>query len=202
MVGQMNTSTRRRMIVPLIAAALALALIAGGALWFAGRGEPGPLAGSGIGGPFTLINQDGHRVSDHDFAGRYRLMYFGYTFCPDICPTDLARNTAALRLLGDRAARVRPIFITIDPERDTPAILKQYVSNFPGLTGLTGVPAEVRAVGARWKVYATRRGTGDGYLMDHTALTYLMGPKGEPIAFFTSDQPPAQVSSDLRRYVR
>ena len=185
MVGQMNTA-RRSVTAPLIAAALALALIAGGALWLrAGRGaEPGPLAGSGIGGPFTLIDQDGHRVSDRDFAGRYRLIYFGYTFCPDVCPTDLARNAAALRLLGDRAARVRPIFITIDPERDTPALLKQYVSNFPGLTGLTGAPADVRGTAAKWKVYAARRGTGDG-LSDGSHRAHLPdGPRGRADRLF------------------
>lgn len=210
MVGQKNTGARRSLSAPLIAAALALLVIAGGALWFAdGRAAPGawPLAGSGIGGPFALVDQDGRPRTDRDFAGAYRLIYFGYTFCPDVCPTDLARNARALAALGpDLAARVQPIFITIDPERDTPAVLKPYVANFPPrLIGLTGSPDAVRRASAAWKVYAVKRGAGAGaagYMMDHTALTYLMGPDGAPIAFFTSDQSPAQVATELARYVR
>jgi len=206
----MNTGARRSRSAPLIAAALALFVIAGGALWLAhGRAAPGagPLAGSGIGGPFALVDQDGRARTGRDFAGTYRLIYFGYTFCPDVCPTDLARNARALAALGpDLAARVQPIFITIDPERDTPAVLKAYVSNFPPrLIGLTGSPDAVRRAATAWKVYAVRRteeAGAAGYLMDHTALTYLMGPDGAPIAFYTSDQSPAQVATELTRYVR
>ena len=210
MVGQMNTGARSRFPAPLIAAALALLVIAGGALWLSrGRAAPdaGPLAGSGIGGPFTLIDQDGRARTDRDFAGRYRLIYFGYTFCPDVCPTDLARNARALAALAPEVAgRVQPIFMTIDPERDTPVVLKPYVANFPPrLIGLTGSPDAVRRAAAAWKVYAVKRTEGAGaagYLVDHTAITYLMGPQGEPIAFFDSAQSPAQVADGLARYVR
>jgi protein SCO1/2 len=207
MVGQMNTGRGR--FAPLVAAVLALALIAGGWWWLARSrsraADAPPLAGSGIGGPFTLIDQDGKRVSDRDFAGRYRLIYFGYTFCPDVCPTDLARNAKALVAAGDVAGNVQPIFITVDPERDTPAVLKQYVANFPPrLIGLTGNLDAVRRVAAEYKVFAEKQPTAGaaGYLMSHTDITYLMGPRGEPIAFFPGSDTPAVVATALRRYVR
>lgn len=202
----MNTGVRR--LAPLIAAALALAVIAGGWLWLArGRdaADAGPLAGSGIGGPFALVDQEGRRVSDRDFAGRYRLIYFGYTFCPDVCPTDLARNARALKLAGDVADKVQPIFITVDPVRDTPAVLRQYVANFPPrLIGLTGSAAAVAQVAGEYKVYAARQDTpgASGYLMSHTDLSYLMGPQGAPIAFFTGADSAAKVADELKRYVR
>ena len=115
-----------------------------------------PLAGASIGGPFTLVNQDGRQVSDRDFAGRYRLMYFGYTYCPDVCPVDLQKlmsGYAQLEKADPKAAeKVAPIFVSVDPERDKPPVLKQYVSAFhPKLTGLTGSPAEIAKVA---KAYA------------------------------------------------
>jgi len=168
----------------------------------------GPLSGSGIGGPFALVDQDGHAVTDRSFVGRYRLMYFGYTFCPDVCPTDLARNAAALRAFtavdADRAARVQPIFVTVDPARDTPATLRTYVANFPPrLIGLTGSPAAVASAGKAYKVFATKQDTpgAAGYLMSHTDITYLMGPNGDPMAFFASSDTAAKVAVDLERYV-
>lgn len=206
MVGQMNTGGRR--FAPLIAAALALVLIAGGWWWLARSrtSDAPPLAGSGIGGPFALIDQNGKPVSDRDFTGRYRLIYFGYTFCPDVCPTDLARNARAVRALPPEvAARVQPIFITIDPARDTPGVLKEYVANFPPrLIGLTGSRAAIDRAAAAFKVYAAKQPTpgAAGYLMGHTDLTYLMGPDGAAIAFFTGQDTPASVAAEIERYVR
>ena len=197
---------------PSVAVLLALVLVAGGAVWLVRRApqvSAGPLAGSGIGGPFALVDQDGRAVTDRSFAGRYRLIYFGYTFCPDVCPTDLARNAAALKAFAasdpGRAARVQPIFITVDPARDTPAILKTYVANFPPrLIGLTGTQSQVTQAAGAYKVYASRQDTPGqaGYLMSHTDITYLMGPNGDPIAFFTGADTPAKVAADLARYVR
>lgn len=173
---------------------LALAVAAAAALgWMrfaAPAGPPGNLAGASLGGPFSLIDQDGRTVRDSDFAGRYRLIYFGYGFCPDVCPTDLAligRGLAAFEA-GDaaRGARVAPIFITIDPGRDTPAVLKPFVAAFhPRLIGLTGTPAQIAAVSRAYGVYARRMETSDpeNYLMDHSAMVYLYGPDGRPIAF-------------------
>lgn len=151
---------------------------------------PGNLAGASLGGPFTLIDQNGQTVREADFAGRYRLIYFGYGFCPDVCPTDLALLGRGLQAFeaadAARAAKVAPIFITIDPQRDTPAAMKPFVAAFHSrLVGLTGTPAQIAAVTKAYGVYAKRMETGDpeNYLMDHSAMVYLFGPDGRPIAF-------------------
>lgn len=150
----------------------------------------GNLAGASLGGPFTLTDQNGNSVREADFAGRYRLIYFGYGFCPDVCPTDLALLGRGLKAFeaadATRAARVAPIFITIDPQRDTPATLKPFVAAFhPRLVGLTGTPDQIAAVAKAYGVYARRMDTGDpeNYLMDHSAMVYLYGPDGKPIGF-------------------
>ncbi|EAT09466.1 SCO family protein [Sphingobium sp. 10 DY56-G10] len=169
----------------------------------------GALEGAAVGGPFRLIDQDGRVVTSDSFRGRYRLMYFGFTYCPDICPTDVQKMSQALRLFEQRdparAARIQPIMVTIDPERDTPKILKQFVSNFhPRLIGLTGPPAAITDTLRRFGVYASRQQVGgaSSYLMDHSALMYLMGPKGDPITFFARDATPDQIASELDTYVR
>lgn len=157
-------------------------------------GPQGNLVGASLGGPFILINQDGRTVREADFAGRYRLIYFGYGFCPDVCPTDLALIGRALTRFeaadAARGARVAPIFITIDPQRDTPAALKPFVAAFhPRLVGLTGSSEQIAAVAKAYGVYARRMDTGDpeNYLMDHSAMVYLYGPDGRPIAFLPHD---------------
>ena len=204
---------RRTAFRLVLASLLLLALLSAAVLWFGRRGSGpqtiGPLAGASIGGPFALTDQDGRPVTDRNFAGRYRLMYFGYTFCPDVCPTDLARNAAALKAFAaadpKRAADVQPIFVTVDPARDTPPVLKEYVANFPPrLIGLTGSPRAIADVSAEYRVYAAKQQApgASGYLMSHSDITYLMGPNGEPIAFFTSTDTPAKVAADLARYVR
>ena len=131
--------------------------------------------------PFSLIDHDGRAVTDADFRGRYLLLFFGYTACPDICPTDLAVIAATLDRLGEAAAAVQPLFVTIDPERDTPSVLAAYVANFhPRLIGLTGTPEAVAAIAARYGVGVQRSGAAAGgdYLLDHTGATYLIGPDG------------------------
>jgi protein SCO1 len=167
------------------------------------------LAGARIGGPFTLTDQDGKTVRDSDFAGKYRLIYFGYTYCPDVCPTDLQRTTQALALLDKSdpraSAKIVPIFVSVDPERDTPARLKEFVGNFrPGLVGLTGSPAAIAAVAKQYAVSYSKQpaGPGGGYLVDHMAITYLMAPDGSPITFFTHDMAPDAVAAELRKWVR
>lgn len=168
-----------------------------------------PLAGAAIGGPFTLVDQDGRTVSDRDFAGRYMLVYFGYTFCPDVCPLDVQKMATALRAFEKRdparAAKVVPIFITVDPERDTPAVLKAFVSAFhPRLIGLTGSVAQIDAAKVAYRVYAKKAGAPGAadYLVDHTAMTYLMGPDGKPISFADHGVTADQVAADLDKYVR
>ncbi len=170
--------------------AVALAALLGWMRYATPAAPQGNLAGASLGGPFTLVDQDGKTVREADFAGRYRLIYFGYGFCPDVCPTDLALIGRALKAfeVSDpaRAAKVVPLFITIDPGRDTPAVLKPFVAAFhPRLIGLTGTPAQISAVARAYGVYAKRMETGDpgNYLMDHSAMVYLYGRDGRPIAF-------------------
>jgi protein SCO1/2 len=156
----------------------------------------GSLSGAAIGGPFVLTDQDGKKRSWSDFNGHYRLIYFGYSYCPDVCPIDLQRIAQGLRLFEkqspDRAAKIQPIFVSVDPERDTPAVLKNYVSAFhPRLIGLTGTPEEIAAVAKRFVVVYSREkaaGTTD-YLVSHSRTPYLFGPKGEPIALVPVDDP-------------
>jgi protein SCO1/2 len=135
-----------------------------------------------IGGPFTLVDQDGKTRTDADYRGRHMLIYFGYTYCPDVCPTALSDMGLALDALGDDADKVVPMLITVDPERDTPERLKDYVSNFhPGMVGLTGDDAAVTAAAKAYRVYFAKSNAESApgeYLMDHTSIIYLMGPDG------------------------
>lgn len=193
---------------------LGLVVVMAGVLgWMRFAAPPVPqgnLTGASLGGPFALINQDGAVVREAQFAGRWRLIYFGYGFCPDICPTDLATMARGLQAFEQqdaaRAARVAPIFITIDPQRDTPAALKPFVAAFhPRLVGLTGTAAQIDAVTKAYGVYARRMETGDpeAYLMDHSAMVYLFGPDGKPIAFLPHQGLTAQqVTQMLGDHVR
>lgn len=170
-----------------------------------------PLAGARMGGPFTLTGENGTTVSDTDFPGQYRLMYFGYTFCPDVCPVDLARTAAALRELETsdpaKASKIQPIFVTVDPERDTPAVLKQYTDLFhPRLLGLTGSPKAIKGMEKEYAVFASREeqpGASE-YLMNHTNMVVLYGPKGEPIVALPGgpEATPDQQAAVLADWVR
>ena len=186
----------------LVAVALLLSACGSGA-------EQPPLAGARIGGPFALTNQDGRQVSDRDFAGRYRLMYFGYPYCPDVCPVDLQKLAAGYARLEktdpDVAARIAPIFVSIDPERDTPSVLKQYVSAFhPKLTGLTGTPEQIASTAKTFAIiYSKEQQPGaTGYLMNHSRLAYLFDPDGKPIALISHDGAPDAIAAELKRWVK
>lgn len=155
-----------------------------------------------IGGPFSLVDQDGKRVTEKDFAGKYLLVYFGYVFCPDVCPSSLYTMGEALDRLGDKAKRIQPILITVDPGRDTPEVMRQYVGNFrPGLIGLTGSAAEVAAAARAYRVYyakaATEDADPDNYLMDHSAFVYLMAPDGTYITHFSHSTTPDDMAARL-----
>jgi protein SCO1 len=156
-----------------------------------------------VGGPFTLQNGDGQQVTDRDFRGKYMLVYFGYTFCPDVCPTTLSEVADAMDKLGAKADRVQPIFITVDPKRDTPEVVKQYVAAFsPRLVGLTGTPDQVAGVAKEYRVYFAEHRTGPGpndYAMDHSSVLYLMGPDGRFVAPIRPDEDGAQMATDLNR---
>lgn len=174
-------------------------------------GDPveAPLAGAEIGGSFTLTNQDGGKSSDTDFAGKYRIIYFGFTYCPDVCPIDLANLMNGLTLAEkenpELAKKIQPIFISIDPERDGPEQLKQYVDNFhPRLIGLTGTVDEIAAVAKKYLIiYNKRESPGfSEYLIDHSRQGYLFGPDGEPIALLPFDGTPQQVADEIKRWMR
>jgi protein SCO1/2 len=154
-----------------------------------------------VGGPFTLTDHTGRRVTDQDFRGKFMLVFFGFTNCPDVCPTALQVMAAALDKLGPGAERVTPVLITIDPERDTPAQLAMYVSSFhPRLVGLTGSPAEIDAVAKAYRVYVKKvpdpKSTA-GYTMDHSSIIYVMGPDGAYRAHFTHATTPNAMADRL-----
>lgn len=142
-----------------------------------------------VGGPFSLVDHKGNRVTDKDFRGRYMLVLFGFTYCPDVCPSGLQVMAAALDKLGRKGEQVTPMFVSVDPERDTPAQLAQYVASFhPRLIGLTGSAEEVAAVAKAYRVYFKKvrdEKSTAAYTVDHTALIYLMGPDGAYVAHFT-----------------
>lgn len=185
-------------------------LLAAGLGWMRFTAPPaGNMTGSSLGGAFTLIDQDGQAVTDADFKGKYRLMYFGYTFCPDVCPTDVALLAKGLKAYEaaqpDRAARVQPIFVTVDPERDDPKSLKAFVGAFhPRLIGLTGSTEQIDAIRKAYGIYAKKVVTSDpeNYLVDHFAVIYLFGPEGAPIAFLPHGSTAADVTAMLQTYVR
>ncbi|HXQ67700.1 MAG TPA: SCO family protein [Alphaproteobacteria bacterium] len=199
--------TRITLVLALVLAAVALGLTL--RLFVLDRyGTPAPGSGAAtlVGGPFTLIDQDGNTRTDGDFRGKFMLVYFGYSYCPDLCPTELQAISDALEALGDKARTVQPIFITIDPERDTADTMKQYVSHFsPRLIGLTGTPEQVAAVAKAYRVYYAKvpaKGGGkDDYLMDHSGLVYLIGPDGRYLTHFTPQTPAAQMAKAIGRFL-
>ena len=170
--------------------------------------EP-PLAGARIGGNFTLTNQDGGKTSESEFKGQYRIIYFGYSYCPDVCPIDLANIMLGLKQAEKEnpalSKKIQPIFISVDPERDTPAVLKQYVSAFhPRLIGLTGTAEEIAAVAEKYLIiYDIRKDESSSeYLVDHSRQAYLFGPDGAPLALLPFDGTPQDVAAEINRWVR
>lgn len=175
----------------------------------AGSAVKPPLAGARIGGPFSLIDQQGRPVTDADFRGSYRIVYFGYSYCPDVCPVDVQNLAAALRLLEKSdpalAGRIVPIFITVDPERDTPAVLKQFVGAFhPRMVGLTGTPAQIASVAQEYAIFYRKQPPrpDGGYIVDHSRQAYLFGPDGAPLALLPQDHPPAEIAAEIKRWAR
>lgn len=190
----------------------AVSILIAGALALGGCQRPVeeyPLAGAQIGGPFVLTGEDGKKVDSRRFDGRYRMIYFGYTFCPDFCPADMGRLMRGYRDFARsdpaRGARVVPIFITVDPVRDTPAVLKEWTDSFdPRLIGLTGTPAEASAVEKAYAVIARAGAVGGSgsYLVDHSRFAILFGPRGEPITLLPHDGEATVIAAELDRWVR
>jgi protein SCO1/2 len=159
-----------------------------------------------IGGPFTLTTPDGATVTDQTYRGKWLLVYFGYTFCPNTCPTTLLEIAAALEKLGPDAAKVQPIFITIDPKRDTPDVMAKYTQSFDSrIVGLTGTPAQIAAVvheyGAYYVAHKSDEGAND-YLIDHSTYLYIIDPRGQFVQAFDADTPADRVADDLLRLMK
>jgi protein SCO1/2 len=194
--------SRRTLIFAVTVLLIALATAAA-ALVFMPRMGPQVSGTPLIGGPFTLTDQNGKRVTEKTYAGKYLLIFFGYTYCPDVCPSELQVMSAALDQLGSDAEKIQPLFITIDPARDNPQVVKEYVSNFnPRLVGLTGSEQDVADVAAKYRVYyAKAPGTNSGtdYLMDHSAIVYLMRPDGTFLKHFTYGTDPKALADAIRK---
>jgi len=196
----------RRAVLMFAAAILLIAAGLAGYAWMnrhvAGAGGTGVAL---VGGPFTLTDQDGRTVSEKDFLGRHMLVFFGYTYCPDICPTELQVMTAALDAMGPEGEKIQPVFVSVDPERDTPEVLRSYVENFgPRLIGLTGTPEEIAATAKAYRVYYAKAGgetSPDAYLVDHSSIIYLMGPDGRFVKHFPYTTDVARLTAELKEAV-
>jgi protein SCO1 len=196
----MNSAARPLVIATAFAASLIVGLLV--MFWMMG-GVSKVAQPAAIGGPFQLTDQHGKAVTDKSLKGKPTLIFFGYTHCPDVCPTSLFEISEVLRAMGRDADKVNAIFISVDPERDTPAAMKDYLSSFdPHLEGLSGDPAETAKVITSYRVYAKKVPTKDGdYTMDHTALIYLMDRDGRFVSPFNMKRTPEEAAADLKRYL-
>jgi protein SCO1/2 len=164
---------------------------------------PAPIAASAVGGPFKLIDQNNKPITEQDFKGQPFLVFFGFTHCPDVCPTTLFEVSEIFRALGPDAKNLRAMFVTVDPERDTPAVMKDYLSSFdPRIVGVTGDVDAITAAEKAYRVYAKKVPTdGGGYTMDHTAIVYLMSKDGRFVAPFNMKRRPEEAAAELKRYL-
>lgn len=209
----MNTPAKPALRIKRFLAAATLALSPGiaaceGPTEGSAASEP-PLAGADIGGEFELTSSKGETVRWGDFDGKYRIVYFGYAYCPDVCPTDVQRMSQGLKQFAranpDLAKNIQPIFISIDPERDTPEVIEQFTNAFSGeLIGLTGTQEQIDDAVAAFGVYAARGDDLDNgqYLMNHSNITFLFGRKGEPIATLPTDEGADAVETEIAKWVR
>jgi len=197
----MSRSVRVLILIATFAAALAVSFAT--ILWLFPADRAPVAQASAVGGPFRLVDQDGAVVTDQDLKGKPFLVFFGFTHCPDICPATLFEVSEVLRALGGDADKTRALFVTVDPERDTPEKMKDYLQSFdPHLRGLTGDMAAVEQMAKAYRVYYKKVPLdGEDYTMDHTALVYLMDKEGRFVAPFNVKRPPEQAAADLRRYL-
>ena len=196
----MDRATRPLVIIGAFAASLAVGLLL--MMWAMG-GLKSVVAPAAIGGPFQLTDQAGQSVTDQNLKGRPTLIFFGFTHCPDVCPTSLFEISEVLRAMGKDADKVNAWFVSVDPERDTTAAMKDYLSSFdPHLKGLTGNPEAVAKVLSAYRVFSRKVPLKDGdYTMDHTALIYLMDKDGRFVAPFNLKRSPEDAATDLKRYL-
>ncbi|HEX8417759.1 MAG TPA: SCO family protein [Methylobacterium sp.] len=190
----------RRLILPLAVFVVGLVALVVAAVVTLVPGGSG-IAPSGVGGPFSLVNQDGKRVTERDFAGAPHLVFFGFTHCPDICPTTLQQITDVLQALGPKGRDVRALFIAVDAERDTPAALKTYLASFdPRIVGLTGSADEIAAAVKGYRAYVRKvPGKGADYTMEHTAIVYIMDARNRFINALNLMRPPEQSAAELAK---
>jgi len=195
------SAAQRGLLIFLVGLGVVLGVFVAGHWW---SGEPQNFISAAIGGPFALTDQNGVVRHDSDFRGKLMLIYFGYTYCPDACPAALTVMTSALDELGDAAKDVQPIFITVDPERDTVAQMKSYASNFhPRLLALTGSVEETNAAARAYRIYFEKvkpQGGGD-YLVDHSSLTFLMGRDGKFLTYFGPEVTADQMAAVIKKYL-
>jgi len=192
------SAARNRLIL------LPMAMAVGVALAGCGRSsESGAVSSSGealVGGPFQLVDQNGKPTDQTVLKGKWSAVFFGYTYCPDVCPTTMQALAGAEAKLGDKAKNLQVVFISVDPQRDTPAQLKTYLSipAFPKNTiGLTGTPAQVAAAAKAYRVYFQKQGEGEGYTMAHSSIVYLMDPAGKFVTALTESQTPSEVATQI-----
>jgi protein SCO1/2 len=192
----------RRAILPLLAFSLGLVGISAAA-FIALKPESAPIGAPSVGGPFTLVDQDGRTVTEKDFAGATHLVFFGFTHCPDVCPTTLQQISDVLAALGPKGKAMKVAFVTVDPERDDPASLKTYLSSFdPRITGLTGTPEQITAVEKAYRAYARKVPDKNGeYVMEHTALVYVMDAKNHFLGALDISRPPEQTAAELAKRI-
>jgi protein SCO1 len=187
----------RRLIVPLVAFVIGLGVLS--AALVLTLSPPRPTSTSAVGGPFALVDHHGRTVTEKDFAGKPHLVFFGFTHCPDVCPTTLFQLSEVLKATGEEGRDLRALFISVDPERDTPEAMKSYVSSFDErIVGLTGDQAAVDAAVRTFRAYAKKVPTGDGdYTMEHSAAVYLMGADGQLVGLVNLKAPPDEAARDL-----
>jgi cytochrome oxidase Cu insertion factor (SCO1/SenC/PrrC family) len=198
------SAVQRGVVVFLVGLALVVGAVVVDRWWREGGTTEGGLGAVSIGGPFALTDQNGALRHDTDFRGELMLVYFGYTYCPDACPAALTTMTAALDKLGDAARPVQPIFVTVDPERDTTDQMKLYASNFhPRLLALTGTPTEVAAAASAYRVYfaKVRPSASPDYLVDHSSLVFLMGRDGRYLTYFGPDVTADAMAAAIGKYL-
>ena len=194
--------------------AIVIAFGALGGMWYVSRGGDDPLAqcragavaggAAAIGGPFELVNENGNPVTDKDVFTEPSIVYFGYTFCPDVCPMDTSRNAEAVDILKDRGMSVQPVFISIDPARDTPEVLKDWTDVMhPDMVGLTGTPEQVKAASQAYRTYYKKQEDGDPeyYLVDHSTYSYLVFPEIGFVDFFKRDETPEQMADRIQCFM-
>lgn len=197
-----------------ISAGVVLVAVIGATAWYATRStgddafaqcRAAAVSGgtAAIGGPFELVNEDGVTVTDQDVFTKPTILYFGYTFCPDVCPLDNMRNADALRLLEERGYDAQTAFISIDPERDTPEVMKEFTSLFhEDMIGLTGTPEQVKAASSAYKTYYKKQdGDPEYYLVDHSTFTYLVFPEVGFVDFFKRDDTPEQMADRVACFI-